>query len=158
MKKIQIWFSDTVAIFLFLLAAGNLIVGANSSSLLDERDAIFPLPCRWVLVFWAAVELIISAWLLAARCRQVKLYLIVLMTAVLLLYRLVVIGKSAANFGDCLGNLDDWFPISPRTLGLAVNLLLGCGLLGGFAFGLLNWRMSRQARRQVVAIAMQQSQ
>ena len=152
MNKIQIRFSDAVAVLLVLLAADGLIVAHSSFSLLSQPDALFPLKCRGVLVCWAVFELLMSAWLFAARRRQVKLASIAGITLAVLLYRIALAWKSAPNFSDCLGNLYDWFPISPRTLGLGVNVLLACALIASCVFVILNWQMSRQSRRQSRAV------
>jgi hypothetical protein len=154
-RKIQLYFLDSVAVILFLVAIVNLIAASSPVPILDQLDLILPLSSRWVLRVWAALDLSVSAWLLTGRDPQIKLWLIAWLTTNLLIYQIGLWRMAAPNFSDCLGNLYDWFVISPQMLGVIMKLFLGFSLIGSYALLILNWQASRKSRRKPATMASQ---
>jgi hypothetical protein len=137
---------------LFLIALVNLIAARSPVTMLDQPDLILQLSSRRVLVIWAALDLVISAWLLAGRELPFKMWLIGFLTTILVVYQTGLSCMGAPNFSECLGNLYDWFTVSPRMLGAVMWLILGYALIGSYAFMILNWRVSRNSRRKAAAL------
>jgi hypothetical protein len=152
-RKIQLCFSDSVAVILFFFAIVNLIAASSSIPILDQSDLILPWSSRWVLGIWAALDLGVSAWLLAGGDPQIKLWLIACLTTSYLAYQIGLWLMAAPNFSECLGNLYDQFTVSPRMLGAIMKLSLGFSLIGSYAFLILHWQASRNGRSNPAAVA-----
>ena len=144
MNRAQTYFLDLAAVIFFVLAAFNLLGFVGSADALNWPDPLFQLGNRWVLVICGGLELLVSAVLLTGKSQWLKLGLLAWLTTNLLVYRIGLWLGGASNFGDCLGNYIDWFLISPRTMGMVTNGLLGFMLTGSYAFLAFNWKREKK--------------
>jgi hypothetical protein len=146
MNRTQSYFMGAAAVILFILAALNFCGAAGTSPALNWPDALLPLSNRWVLVLCGGAEIGVSAVLLAGKSKWVKFGWLAWLTTNLLVYRIGLWSVGASNFGDYLGNYIEWFTISPRTMSLVTEILIGFMFIGGYAFLVINWLRERKRR------------
>lgn len=143
------YFLDATAVLLFCAAMLNLLSAAGSAPVLNQPDALLQLndklalSNRWVLVLKAAFELFVSRLLLMEKNPWKKLGWMAWLATNLLIYRIVIWWLGAANFSDCVGNLIDWFTLSPRLLCALSTVLLALMFAGSYGLLLLNWLTER---------------
>jgi len=85
------------------------------------------------------LELLASAFLLLKNGGQgVKLNLIAWLATTLFLYRVGRLWMDAPNLGDCLANLNDQIPVSPRINTWVMLAVLAWLLLGSYGLIILD--------------------
>lgn len=146
MNRIQAHVLGLAAVIFFVLSAFDLFGAIGSADALNWPDPILPLSNRWVLVLCGVAELAVSAILLLAKSKWVRLGWLAWFTTNLLVYRIGLWLVGASAFGDCLGNYVDWVLISPRTMGMVTNASLGLMLAGSYTFLIWNWLRERKRR------------
>ena len=155
-QQIQSYFLNATAVLLFCAAMLNLLSATGSIQVLNQPDALLQLndklalSNRWVLALKAAFELFVSGILLMEKNPKQKLLWMALLATNLLFYRIGAAWLSAANFSDCVGNLIDWFTISPRLLNTSSKVFLVLMFIGSYGLLFLNWfkrRMSSKTER-----------
>jgi hypothetical protein len=139
-NRIQSRFIYSAAIILFITGAAKLISAFGAAQVLDQADSLLILKHRYVLFFMSGTELGLSAFLLMGRNSKIKLSLIAWLGTNFLMYRIGLWWMSAPNLCNCLGNLNEYLPISPRILNLVAFTALGWLLIGSYALMILGWR------------------
>ena len=144
-NRMQSYYMNTVAVFLFCAAAINLLSASSPVPVLNQPDALFQLNdklalnSRVVLLLKGALELILSGYLLVGRKSRLKLRWIAWLATNLLIYRIALWQLGMPNFSDCTGNLVDWFAIPPRLLATLSNSLLTFMFAGSYGLLLIGW-------------------
>jgi hypothetical protein len=138
------FFLDLAAIVLFAFAALNLLAAFSSAISLNSPDPILPLSNRGILWWSGGAELLCSAYLLVGKNNGMKLLWLAWLTSYLAVYRAGLCHVGAANFGDCLGNFDEWFLIRPRTMAITSEVLIGFLLAGSYGLVTVEWIKSRK--------------
>jgi hypothetical protein len=152
-RRMQSYFFEATAVLLFCAAVLNLLSAAGSAPVLNEPDALLQLndklalSNRWVLALKAAFELLVSGILLTGKKPRPKLVWMAWLATQLLVYRAGIRWLNAANFSDCVGNLIDWFTISPRQLGALSTVFLALMCLSSYGLLLLSWFEGRMSSR-----------
>jgi len=158
MKRAQSYFLDSAAVILFILASLNFCGAVGSSPTLNWPDALLPLSNRLTLVLFGSAELAVSAVLLAGKSKWVKLGWLAWLMTNWFVYRIGLWSDDASNFGDCLGNYVEWFTISPKTMSIVIEVLLGFMLAGSYFFLAVNWprgQRGKSAKTDTPAIGAQ---
>ena len=105
-----------VAATLFLMAAALLSTLRSKDPVLNELDPLLHLTGRQILVGFGLSSLVISGIVLLARDETFGFVFTGAYATSLLIYRVLLRSRHAVNFSDCLGNFNDWVPVSPRML------------------------------------------
>lgn len=124
---------------LFFMAMVELSGAIGTARILDQPDPLLPLSNRLVFVLVGVLELLLSAYLLMGQYGWAKPGLTAWLATNLLVYRLGVWWAGAPNFGDCVGNFNEWLPVSPRTLHVIVVAALEFLIIGSYTFLILDW-------------------
>ena len=152
MNRKRSFLLNSAAVVLFIMAVFNFLGAACLTSAQNWPDPVFQLNTtwslsnRWVLVISGGLELFVSAFLLIGNSSRMKLGWLAWLATNLIVYRIGLWSVGASNFGDCLGNYIEWFLISPRTIGIIANLLIGFMASGSYAFLVLDWLRGRKPR------------
>jgi hypothetical protein len=133
------YFPYSAAVILFFMAMVELCGAMSAARILDQPDPLLPLSNRLVLVLVGMLELLLSAYLLMGRYGWAKPGLTAWLTTNLLVYRLGLWRAGAPNFSDCVGNFNEWLPISPRVLHVIMVAALGLLIIGSYTFLILDW-------------------
>lgn len=138
-RKIQDNFIYSAVVILFVTAAAKIFSATGTVQALSYPDPLLPLPHRQVFYMVGGIELIISAFLLMKNEGQrIKLTLIAWLATNFLIYRAGLWWSSAPNLCDCLGNLNEKLPISPRTINFVMLAVLVWLLLGSYLLLILD--------------------
>jgi glucose dehydrogenase len=147
-KKIQDGFIYSVAVILFVTAAAKIFSAAGTAEVLSYPDPLVHLPNRQVFYMMGGMELIISAFLLMkTEGQRIKLALIAWLATVFLAYRAGLWWQGDPNLCDCLGNLNEKLPISPRTTNCVMLAVLAWLLAGSYLLLIVEPLWSRLASR-----------
>jgi hypothetical protein len=139
-RRLQSPFLHSAAVILFLTGMAKLFSVLGTAAALEEPDALLGLSHRHIFILLGGLELALSAFLLMGRSPQVKLALVAWLATNFLVYRLGLWSMGAPNLCNCLGNLNDYLPVSPRTLNAAAFAALGWLLAGSYTFLIAAWR------------------
>ena len=139
-KRIQSFFIYSAAIILFIAAAAKLLSATGSAQALDASDSVLYLSHRHIFLLAGGLELVMSAFLLMSRKAKTQLALIAWLAANFLVYRIGLWWMGAPNLCNCLGNLDDYLPISPEVLNATALASLTWLLIGSWTFLILGRR------------------
>jgi len=129
-KRIQGSYIYSTAVILFVTAVIKFISAFGTAPILDWLDPLMPLTNRHVFILAGALEAGISAFLFLGRELKTKTTLIAWLSIIYSIYRIGLWWAEAPNLCHCLGNLHEWFPISPVIENGVVWALL-CWLLAG---------------------------
>lgn len=138
-RRVEEYFLYPAAVLLFFTAMVELSGAISAARILDQPDPLLLLSSRLVLVLVGVLELLLSAYLLMGQYGWAKLGLTAGLTTNLLVYRLGLWWAGAPNFGDCVGNFNEWLPISPWSLHVIMVAALGFLIIGSYTFLILNW-------------------
>lgn len=145
-KDIFLW---SAAVILFVKALAELSGTLSPAPFLDEPDPFLLISSRLVLVLLGVCELVLSAYLLMGKNLQIKLWLTAWFATNLMVYRIGLQSQGAPDFSDCLGNFDDWLPVTPRILHVVMEILLIFLLAGSYGSLLLNWLAHRKPSKAI---------
>jgi hypothetical protein len=138
-NRIQARFVDSVAVILFITGATKFISALGAAQTLDEPDSLLILSHRHIFFLMSALELGLSAYLLMGRNTKMKLALVAWLATNFLVYRIGLWWMGAPNLCNCLGNLDQFLPLSPLFLNIAALASLGWLLAGSYALMIIEW-------------------
>ncbi len=150
-KAIHKYFLHPAAVLLFVLAAADLYAvagtGAVEAFLMDQRDSLVSLTYRQILSAAGALELLLSAYLLAGKNAPVKLLFTAWLSTCLFAWRLGFRLTGEVNINDVLGDLPSRFWIPGNLYGNVILALFGVMALGGYAILVLLWIMRPKPAR-----------
>jgi len=144
-RKIENYFIWLAAVLLFIMAAAELSSAFNNEQFLDQPDPFLFISSRYILILTGFIELLLSAFLLMAKNRSLKLGLLAWFATNLLVYRIGLQWQGAPNYSDCLGNFNDWLPIPPRILHVIMVGILIFWLTGSYGCLIFNWLTNRKS-------------
>jgi hypothetical protein len=124
-RKIQDSFIYSVAVILFVTASAKIFTATSKAQALRYPDWLFTLSNRNLFYVTGGIELAISVFLLMKNGGQrIKLALIAWLSTLFLAYRAGFWWQGVPNLCDCLGNLNQKLPVSPRTVNFVMLAVL----------------------------------
>lgn len=144
-RRVEEYFLYSAAVILFFTAMVELSGAIGAAQILDEPDPLLLLSNRLVLALVGVLELLLSAYLLLGQYGWAKPGLTAWLATNLLVYRLGVWRAGAPNFSDCVGNFNEWLPVSPRILHVIMVAALGFLIIGSYTFLIMNWSSNRKS-------------
>ena len=139
-RRFQGIFIYSAAIILFIAAAAKLLSATGSAQALDASDSVLYLSHRHLFLLEGGLELVMSAFLLMSRNSKTQTALIAWLATNFLVYRLGLWWMGAPNLCNCLGNLDDYLPLSPRFINAVAYASLAWLLIGSWMLLMLGRR------------------
>jgi hypothetical protein len=130
--KIHAYFVFSSAVILFVTGAAKLFSALGAAQALDQPDSLLSLSHRHIFMIMGGLELGLSAFLLMSRNPKMQLALVAWLATNLLVYRIGLWWISAPDLCNCLGNLNQYLPVSPRILNVAALTALGWLLVGSY--------------------------
>jgi hypothetical protein len=139
-RKIHDGFIFSAGVILFATAVAKLYSAGGTAQVLTYLDPIIPASNRQVFYISGLLELAISAFLLLKNGGQkTKLLVIAWLATTFLLYRVGLAWEHAPNLCDCLGNLSDTLPISPRIINPVMLAVLGWLFFGSYSLIIVDY-------------------
>jgi hypothetical protein len=130
MNKPQAFFIFSAAVILFITGAAKLFTALGAAGALDQPDSLLILSHRHIFLLMSGLELGLSAFLLMGRNTKMQLALVAWLATNFLMYRIGLWWIGAPDLCNCLGNLNQYLPVSPRILNAAALVALGWLLVG----------------------------
>jgi len=145
-------FLYSVAVLLFITAVAKLYSATGTARALDYPDALLPLTNRHVFNLVGALELGLSAFLLMKSGQQsLKLWLLLWLAVNFLVYRAGLWSQGSPALCDCLGNLNEKLPLSPRLINAVMLVVLAWfGAGSALLLGLDYFSRRRSAQPQAL--------
>jgi hypothetical protein len=139
-NRIQACFVQSAAVILFITGAAKFISALGAAESLDQPDSLLILTHRHIFFLMSGLELGLSAYLLMGGNTKLKLALLAWLATNFLVFRIGLWWMGAPNLCNCLGNLDQFLPLSPGILNFGAFAALGWLLIGSYALMIIEWR------------------
>ena len=149
-KRTQNIFIFSAAIILFIAAAAKMLSATGSAQALDAPDSVLSLSHRHLFLLEGGLELVLSAFLLMSRNSKTQTALIAWLATNFLVYRLGLWWMGAPNLCNCLGNLDDYLPLSPRFINAVAYASLAWLLIGSWTFLLFGRKQPMEVSPEII--------
>lgn len=126
------WFITTAGVVLALTGLAKVFSATGPAQSLDIVDPVFGIPFRQLFLLVGLTELLIAFFCLFTNRCKLSQIAVAWLSSDFFIYRVALVSLGWHRPCACLGNFTDLLHLPPRTIDIAMKIVLGYLLLGSY--------------------------